>query len=126
MKKIILLILTAILALAGMACWLFVIKAPELHARSCIQTITSVADSAIKTDIKDRNYEEAVSKAEYINGYYPIGTVLQSWHPFAVDYEKARQEQLRRIATALTNATSLNCGIDWPAWTLAIKALPAK
>ncbi len=93
-----------------------VLSFPERHARSCLVTITEIADRAVNDEIPKGFYREAIIAAEYIDSYYPVGTVLPEGHRFAVQYREERREQIERGTEALKDATGMNFGKRWSEW----------
>lgn len=88
----------------------------EKHARSCLITITELADHTLTESIPQGNYVEATEAAEYIQGYYPVGTVLPREHRFADQYTSARSKQIDRLLAALRVETGMDYGMDWAMW----------
>lgn len=89
---------------------------PERHARSCLVTITEIADRAVNDEIPNGLYGEAIFGAEYIESYYPVGMVLQEDHPFAEQYREERRRQIDRITEALKDATGVDFRWNWRKW----------
>lgn len=94
---------------------------PERHARSCLITITQLADRTIDEAIPRGKYSDAIDAAEYIKRYYPVGWVLPEDHPFAEEYEAERQRQIARIRYALENAVAGGDPTVWERWSEAIE-----
>ncbi len=78
--------------------WL-VHKAEESHARSCLITISELADDTIHISIPKKDYRKAIEAAAYITLYYPPGTLLPQDHPFAREYEVKRQHRFNASTT---------------------------
>jgi len=110
------LLLVTILVYVALAAQRF----PEIHARSCLVTITDLADRTIQERIPHGRYSEAIDAAEYIRWYYPAGSVLPEDHPFAEEYEAERKRQIDRIRSALENAVGDDPSI-WEDWTQSIE-----
>lgn len=94
---------------------------PESHARSCLVTITELADRTIEQDIPQERFHDAVAAAKYIKWYYPPGAVLPEDHPFAAKHQAERQTQIRRIREALQEATGDGHATIWREWTSEIE-----
>jgi len=118
------------IAIAFIACCVWggawaVRKAPELHARDCLHTITELADDTIRLTIPQHRYHEAIDAAVYIKSYYPPGTVLPEDHPFAREYEAERQRQILRIRDALRTVVDEEDTAFWRKWNRAIEEDPS-
>ena len=94
---------------------------PQIHAESCLQTLRHVADEAVRDLIPSGFYSKAIQRAEYMEGYYPVGAVIRSDHPFASEYTRLRNVEIRRVVRAMAEATGQNHGRDWTAWRAALK-----
>lgn len=95
-------------------------KGQESHARSCLRTISELADDTIHMSIPQQHYRKAIGAAAYIKLYYPPGAVLPKDHPFAREYEAERQRQIQRIHDALRTAVGDEHPTVWREWNEAV------
>ncbi len=89
---------------------------PQRHAESCLIEITEIADRAVNHEIPEGLFGDAISRAEYIDSYYPVGAVVREDHPFAERYSEERRKQIERITDALKDATGTDFGTNWSEW----------
>lgn len=80
---------------------------PERHAKSVLDYVALVADEAVFELIPQGRYHEAIESALHIEMYYPVGTVIDKEHAFAVEYDQRRREQISRILLRLSEKTGL-------------------
>jgi len=98
------------------ALWTALDRLPKKHARSCLKSITELTDQTITTSIPQGNYIKAIEAAEYIQAYYPVGTVLPTDHGFAEQYTIERTKQIERILEVLRAKSGMDYGTNWDKW----------
>jgi hypothetical protein len=94
--------------------------ARRAHAREALKVVSAIADRAVGEVVPAGRYLEAVAAAEYIEGFYPVGSVLSRQDPMADEYERERAVQIERVLDALEEATGLRHGRDWAAWRASL------
>ena len=115
-----LLIVTMVVCVFLAASTWVVHKGEESRARSCLITISKLADDTIHVSIPQKDYRKAIEAAAYIKLYYPPGAILPKDHPFAREYEAERQCQIQRIHDALRTAVGDEHPTIWREWKEAV------